>query len=97
MKAVDCWFAGWYSTFTECFLENKMIIKDSGTEFFVRQYGFEGVYIRLSDHQSYLSVDLNKEQLHELYQYIKACVSDQPIDDVLNIGLDFDVADIDRR
>ena len=60
-----------------------MIIEDSGTELFVRQYGFEGVYIRLSDNQNYLSIDLNKEQLHELYQYIKACVSDQPLDDVL--------------
>lgn len=61
-----------------------MIIEDSGTEFFVRQYGFEGVYVRLSDYQSYLSIELNKEQLHELYQYIKACVST-------------DVADSDRR
>jgi hypothetical protein len=60
-----------------------MIIEDSGTELFVRQYGFDGVYIRLSDNQSCLSINLNKEQLHELYQYIKACVSDQSLDDVL--------------
>lgn len=60
-----------------------MIIEDSGTELFVRQYGFDGVYIRLSDNQSCLSINLNKEQLHELYQYISACVSDQPLDDVL--------------
>ena len=61
-----------------------MLIEDSGTEFFVRQYGFDCFYIRLSDCNSYLSIELNKEQLHELYQYIKACVSDQPLDDVLN-------------
>lgn len=60
-----------------------MLIKDAGTELFVRQYGFDGLYIRLLDSQSYLSIDLNKEQLHELYQYIKACVSDEPFDDVL--------------
>lgn len=60
-----------------------MIIEDSGTELFVRQYGFDGVYIMLTDNHRCLSIDLNKEQLHELYQYIKACVSDEPFDDVL--------------
>ena len=70
-----------------------MIIKDSGTEFFVRQYGFDGLYVRLSDCNSYLSIELNKEQLHELYQYVKACVSDeQPPDDVLQHGIDLEIS-----
>lgn len=61
-----------------------MIIDDCyGTELFVRQYGFDGLYIRLEYGGDLVSINLNKEQLHELYQYIKACVSDEPLDDVL--------------
>ena len=60
-----------------------MIIEAYGTELFVRQYGYDGLYIQLMDGVNQMSAELNKEQLHELYQYIKACVSDQPLDDVL--------------
>ena len=68
-----------------------MIIEDSGTEFFVQKYGFDCFYIRLSDCNSYLSIELNKEQLHELYQYIKTCTSEPPIGDVLQHGIDLEI------
>lgn len=63
-----------------------MLIEDSETKLFVRQYGFDGLYIQMTDDVFHMSINLNKEQLHELYQYINACVSDQPIDDVLQYG-----------